>query len=130
MDTPLTGVCEFCGQANVVKLREAQELAELEGIELELACNIVATNNCNCPAAKVHRRRESKLQAAGAWIENTFKDNEVSINLFNAATKAVTENEVNKVTVKIGKRDFAIDLDKDDCLRIKSKFTDKAEEVF
>ncbi len=130
MSDQLTGTCKYCGQIQVVERQEVEEIMLHCGVDEEAACFIAASRGCDCGEAHIHRKREEKLKAAGAWIDNMFKDREDVANVMITATKAVVEHEVTKVKVTIGKHDYSVDLDKDDCLRIKTKYTNKDEETF
>lgn len=130
MSEERTGTCRYCGQTRICDEDELLEIISKTGADGETALNICASRNCDCEGAQIQREREMKLEAAGAWIENIFEDRAAAKSTMLCATKAITERAFNKITIKDGKRNYTIDLDKDGCIRIKTKYTDTDEELF
>lgn len=119
MSNQKIGICRFCGQSIILDtdLTEEAELNEL------------ASHECTCAGAVSERDKEMKLAAASEWIENVFKD-ETSRDAMKSAVEAVNANAFSRITLKVGKTSYAISLDHDKCICIKSKYTDTNEETF
>lgn len=117
-----SGFCRYCKQSRIVMAPEnatQEELSEL------------ATKECNCKEAEYQRKRDMQFKAAEAWAKNTFEDNEHRRNAVIFAIKAVFERRsVESAAFKIGKYTYKIDMDGDDCIRIKKTFKDEDEETF
>ena len=127
----MTGTCEYCGQVQVITEEEFRDRFHLEPDENDEALlNGLATLKCKCPEAFIRRKREEKIEAAGAWIENYFEDCPAAADAMKKVVEMVTKAVFPKISIKQGKKTFTVDLDKDDCLRIRTKNVDTNEETF
>ena len=128
----MTGTCEYCGQTHIISEEEYKDRFEIAGPlgDEEMILNALATHKCKCAEASIQRRREEKIKAAGDWIDNYFEDCPAAANAMNEVVNMVIKGVFPKVTIKSGKKTFTVDLDKDDCLRIRTKYVDTNEETF
>jgi hypothetical protein len=92
--------------------------------------DFLATKKCKCPQAEDERRKEQKLEAAGAWIENYFQNRPDAADAVKAFATIICNRTFSKISIKDGKKTYTVDLDKDDCIRIKAKYIDTNEETF
>ncbi len=131
----MTGVCKYCGQTRLVSDAELKDFYGAPNIEVDddmLAdmLDIITTNKCKCPQAEDERRKTRKLEAAGAWIENYFQDRPDASDAMKRIVDAICRGVFGRISVKEGKRNYTVDLDSDECIRIRTKFTDTNEETF
>lgn len=106
-----TGVCRFCGQQRIIQT--VGEITQEKADE-------IATNECDCPEAKVYQNREGKIKRAREWADNRFEKNEHLISLFYEAFDRVTNYDVDKISIKAGEWTHNVFLDNDGYLTIKS----------
>ncbi len=127
----MNGSCKYCGQTRLISDAELKDFFGADDIEVDDdMLDIIATNKCKCPQAEDERRKTRKLEAAGAWIENYFQNRPDASDAMKALVTIVCNRTFGKISVKDGKRSYTVDLDKDDCIRIKAKYTDTNEETF
>ena len=115
------GICRFCGQITMVKAPENSAPEDL---------NRLATEQCDCDGAQLEREKKMRLEAAGEWAKNIFKDSQERLQLALCGIHAAFEYKVDKVTIKKDKNTYTIDLDSEGMIRIKTKFTDNDIETF
>lgn len=118
----ITGCCKFCGQSRIIDWNPDEPISQAEADEL-------ATKDCDCQDARIMQNRERKIKRAKEWIANRFEGCPEAIILFNEAVTAVTNNEVENVSIKFGEWSHRIFLDGDGYLIIKSgkKIDEEAE---
>ena len=128
----MTGTCNYCGQVHIIDEDEFKDRYELAGPlgDEEAIMNALATLKCKCAEASIERKREGKIKAAGEWIDNYFEECPAAANGMREITNMVIKQVFPKITIKLGKRTFTVDLDKDDCLRIRTKYVSTDEETF
>ena len=127
----MTGTCIYCGQMRTFSEEEFREVFPLGSVgDDENQRNRVAAYYCSCPKAEIERKRENKIEAAGAWIDNYFEKRPDAADSMKNMVETISKLVFSRITVKDGKRTYTVDLDKDSCIRIKSKFTDTNEETF
>ena len=114
-----SGICKYCRQARMIQAPE--------GISGE-AANEQASQECDCDEAVRQRERIMRMQAAGEWAQNTFRDTQLQTVL--CSIKSTFEGSIDYVTVKIGKNTHKIDRDSDGTIRIRTTFKDSNEETF
>jgi len=117
----VTGFCKFCHNARFVEVPESVT---------ELQANEYATAACDCDDARRAREREMRMKAAAAWAENIFSKSDGQLRLICSAIQSTFDGSVDKVTVKIAKRNHIIDTDKDGMIRIRTTYRDSNEETF
>ena len=113
------GICRFCGQITMVKAPENSAPEDL---------NRLATEQCDCDGAQLEREKIMRMQAAGEWAKNTFRDTQLQTVL--CSIKSTFEGSIDFVTIKIGKNTHKIDRDSDGMIRIRTTFRDSNEETF
>ncbi len=128
----MTGVCKYCGQIGMVNEMDLKEYAHAfdEDMTPEDKADYIATRKCKCVQAESERRRETKVEAAGAWIENYFQERPEAADTMKKIVDAICRGVFGRISVKEGKRNYTVDLDSDECIRIRTKFTDTNEETF
>ena len=129
----MTGVCKYCGQIGMDSEADLKEYAHVFDGDVtpdEQKLDYVATKKCKCAQAESERRRETKIEAAGAWIENYFQDRPEAADTMKKIVDAITRGVFGRISIKEGKRNYTVDLDSDECIRIRTKFTDTNEETF
>lgn len=119
--TPQGGICRYCGQVRFV---EAPEGLPPEDV------NQLATDQCDCAAASRAREKKRRMQAAGAWAQGVFGNNNGQFQTVCCSIRSVFENEFDYVTIKAGKRTYKIDRDSDEMIRIKTTYRDSSMEEF
>lgn len=107
----IMGNCKFCGQSKLI-----QTIGE---ISKEKADEMV-TLECECKEAKIYQNREGKIKKAQEWAQYRFENTPKITKLFNEIFEYVTNNEVEKVSVKEGEWTHNIFLDSDGFLNVKS----------
>lgn len=129
-ETTITGECIFCHTFREVPYHLTSANAQMRGITEQEAADRLATDVCNCKQGLEFRKRRERLENAAGYLKKIFKDNESAAQMSMCAIKAVDEFAVDKVTFKIAKYSYTIDKDKDNMLRVKTKFTDSNDETF
>lgn len=117
-----TGTCKFCGQINMIKVREGEDDPDF--------LNRIATQECRCPQAQEERRHEMKREAAGEWIENVLEHNEGAQRLCKEAVEAVYAGSAGKVSIQTGKYTYTFEKNAKDDIVAKRSFKDTLEESF
>jgi len=117
-----TGVCKYCNQLRMIKVREGEEDPEF--------LNRTATRECDCPQAKEERRHEMKREAAGEWIENVLEENKEAQKLCKEAVEAVYSQRVGKVTIQAGKCTYTFEMNSKGDIAAKRSYRDTQEESF
>ena len=127
----MNGICKYCGQSRLISDADIREFfgTDVSDADEEML-DMIATNKCKCPQAEDERRKASKLEAAGAWIENYFQDRPEASDAMKALVTIIGNRTFGRISVRDGKRTYTVDLDKDDCIRIRAKYTDTNEETF
>ena len=124
------GACRFCGQTSIVSEDELLHVVANILCDAEHAADFIATRNCSCEQAEAQRTHEMKLEAAGAWAENTFEKSPEKLQAVLCAIKAVSEHHFGRIAIKSGKYLYTFDTDGNNDIRVKIKFTDTSEETF
>lgn len=114
-----SGICKYCGQARMIQAPEGISGA---------AANEQASQECDCDEATRQRERIMRMQAAGEWAQNTFRESQLQCAL--CAIKSIFEGSIDYVTIKISKNTYKIDMDSDGMIRIKTVYKDSNEETF
>ena len=114
-----SGICKYCHQVRMIQAPE--------GISGE-AANEQATEECDCDEAVRQREKIMRMQAAGEWAKNTFRDTQLQTVLYSI--ESTFEGSIDFVTIKIGKNTYKIDRDSDGMIRIRTTFRDSNEETF
>lgn len=114
---------------NEMEFREYAHALD-EDMTPEDKANFIATRKCKCVRAERERRRETKVEAAGAGIENYFQKRPEAADMMKKIVDAICRGVFGKISVKEGKMNYTVDLDSDECIRIRTKFTDTNEETF
>lgn len=115
------GFCKYCKQAVLIQAPDDATQEEL---------NEIATKECSCKEADYQRKREMKVDAASAYIENLFHDKEQLCEGMKLTVRAIFDGQAGAASYKVGKYTYKIDIDNDDCIRIKKTFRDEEEETF
>lgn len=126
----MNGSCRYCGQTRLISEQDIKEFFGEDVVIDDDMMDFLATKKCKCPQAEDERRKEQKLVAAGAWIENYFQNRPDAADAVKAFATIICNRTFSKISIKDGKRTYTVDLDKDDCIRIKAKYTDMNEETF
>ena len=126
----ITGECIFCHTFREVDYYVAMARATLDKVDLQNAADRISTDICNCKQGVEFRKRKERLENAAGYLKKVFAENESAAQMSMCAIKAVDEHAVDKVTFKIDKYAYTIDKDKDNMLRVKTKFTDGQEATF
>lgn len=117
----ITGVCKYCGQRQILQSEEK--------IDTEKA-NDIATSKCNCPTAKKEQNRLSKILKANEWVDNRFENTPEVIKFFKQTIEAVTNNEIDQVSIKRNGWTYTLKLTPDNFLNVKCKKNLTEEEDF
>lgn len=115
------GFCKYCNQGRTIEAPEGSSAADL---------NELATEECECGEARRQRERRARMEAAGAWAQNVFSNQDGQLQTVLCAIHSTFEGAIDSVTIKIGKRTHKIDTDSDGMIRIRSTFRDSNEETF
>lgn len=107
----IMGTCKHCGQSRIIKT---------EGEVSQDQADEIASEECDCPGAKVEHNRKSKINKANEWAEQRFENNPEVLDLFREVFSSVTNNEVEKVSIKVNQWTHNIFLDSDGYLNVKS----------
>lgn len=116
-----TGFCRFCNQARIIDAPQGCAPEDL---------NERATEECDCDEARRAREKKMRMEAAGFWAQNTFRNQDGQLQTVLCAIRSTFEGAIDYVTIKIGKRTHKIDTDSDGMIRIRSTFRDSNEETF
>lgn len=107
-----TGTCKFCGQTMTV---------ETVGDISQSQADEIATKRCDCKDAKIYQNRRSKIDKANAWAKQRFENTPEVISLLQEAFRSVTENDIEKVSIKdMNGWTHNVFLDSDGYLNVKS----------
>lgn len=116
------GFCKYCKQAVMIHAPEDATQEEL---------NEIASKECSCKEAEYQRKRDMQLDAASQYLRNLFLDkNPLLLKAMYETVTAIFSRKLSKATFNVGKTTYKIDLDGDDCIRIKKTFKDEDEETF
>lgn len=129
MSETRTGTCRFCQQRRIVDEDDLLRAVQ-EGIEPEKAADFVASQQCDCDDAQRERERQSRLEAAGMWAQNTFSKENGTLQAALCSIQCAFNGSVDYVTMKIGKKTHRFDTDSDGMIRIRTTFRDSNEETF
>ncbi len=116
-----TGVCKYCGQRKLIQT--VGEITQAQADE-------IVTSECDCPDAKKMKNRKSKITKANEWAELRFERTPEVIALFQEVFRSVTNNEVEKVSIKANEWTHNVFLDSDGYLTVKSSKKVDEEESF
>lgn len=117
----IMGVCRHCGQSRLIQT--VGEITQDKADEM-------ASSQCDCPEAKKLRNRQSKIHKANEWAELRFERAPEVIALFQEVFRSVTNNEVEKVSIKANEWTHNVFLDSDGYLTVKSSKKVDEEESF
>lgn len=116
------GFCKYCNQAVLIQAPENATQEEL---------NDIASKECNCKEAEYQRKREMQLGAARQYLKNLFFDtNPLAYKGFMETVIAIFSRKIASASFKVGKYTYKIDMDSDQCIRIKKTFKEEDEETF
>ena len=107
----ITETCKHCGQTRLI-----QTVGEIS----QARADEIASEQCDCQGAKVEQNRQRKIKKANEWAEQRFENTPEVISLFKEVFRSVTNNEVEKVSIKDNSWTHVIQLDSDGYLNIKS----------
>lgn len=106
------GTCKYCGQSRIVQT--VGEITQAKADE-------IASEQCDCQGAKVEQNRQRKIKKANEWAQQRFENTPEVISLFKEAIRSITNNEVEKVSIKdTHSWTHVVQLDSDGYLNIKS----------
>jgi len=97
----ILGACRFCGQTKAIH--------PLNPYMTDEEADAIATEDCDCPAAKFQREKEGKRERAKAAVKTKFGPgeggerwvNEETLHFLEAAVDLVIEEQVESVQVKV-----------------------------
>ena len=112
----LQGQCRYCKQYRMVWAPPGTDQNELDKI---------AEEDCNCEEGESARKQTYSKDTAYIWARNNWPDEGLMYNLMIAAIDAVTEYDVEKITIQAagGITKYEMRLDKEDRLTINTKTT-------
>ncbi len=107
----IMGTCKYCGQTRLI-----QTIGEIS----QDKADEIASQECDCTGSKVEQNRLSKINKANEWAEQRFENNPEVLDLFREVFRSVTNNEVEKVSLKVDSWTHNVFLDSDGYLNVKS----------
>ena len=111
-----TGVCQYCGQSQVVETVGESTQAERDAI---------ATDRCTCSEAQSERRKKERREKIKLYIQKHFTPERA--DLVRGAIKLVENNDLDKVSLNYDSKTCTIWLDADAYLHLKVQKRDEDE---
>ncbi len=87
------GVCKYCGQIRMVNAKPSIPQEDV---------NIIASKECDCFSAQMHRKRDRQYEKASVNIEKIFKDRPEMAEILRCAARKIADEQIDVVTVKCG----------------------------
>lgn len=111
-ELPLTQeTCRFCGQTKLLKT--VGDITQSQADEM-------ATEGCDCVDAKIWQHRQSKIKKAREWAKYRFEKTPNILSIFFEAFELITNNDIEKVSIREEEWTHNIFLDSDGFLTVKS----------